>query len=185
MTLHRPRMRRQCAHRDQWWEGVLWRVGAVRPDPLAGIGKIEHIVQLLTVVHGRVRRVPFADQLMRLVHAPPFASFRDIGLQQDPRLEYPARRGLSFPNQSFKPFGDSAELIARKLRNFNDGTADIPRITKNMRLPALKYSGAIRTRGRDPKLSAQDVERDRCHARTRPLTSPPARHASAQARHGS
>ena len=44
-------------------------VGAVRPDPLAGIGKIEHIVQLLTVVHGRVRRVPFADQLVRLVHA--------------------------------------------------------------------------------------------------------------------
>src|SRR5215472_5297478 len=44
-------------------------VGAVRPDPLAGIGKIEHIVQLLTVVHGRVRRIPFADQLVRLVHA--------------------------------------------------------------------------------------------------------------------
>jgi len=36
--------------------------------------------------------------------APPFASFRDIGLQQDPRLEYPARRALSFPNQGFKPF---------------------------------------------------------------------------------
>src|SRR5262245_39520988 len=44
-------------------------VGAVRPDPLAGIGEIEHIVQLLTVVHGRVRRIPFADQLVRLVHA--------------------------------------------------------------------------------------------------------------------
>ena len=39
------------------------------PDPLAGIGKIEHIVQLLTVVHGRVRRIPFADQLVRFVHA--------------------------------------------------------------------------------------------------------------------
>jgi chromosome segregation ATPase len=36
---------------------------------------------------------------------------------------------------------DSAELIARKLRNFNDGTADIPRITKHMRLPAFRYSG--------------------------------------------
>src|SRR5438067_5517122 len=44
-------------------------VGAVRPDPIAGIGEIEHIVQLLTVVHGRVRRIPFADQLVRLVHA--------------------------------------------------------------------------------------------------------------------
>src|SRR2546421_1510372 len=44
-------------------------VGAVRPDPLAGIGEIEHIVQLLTVVHGRVRRIPFADQLVRFVHA--------------------------------------------------------------------------------------------------------------------
>jgi hypothetical protein len=27
-------------------------VGAVRPDPLAGVGEIEHIVQLLTVVLG-------------------------------------------------------------------------------------------------------------------------------------
>src|SRR5438067_3098316 len=44
-------------------------VGAVRPDPIAGIGEIEHIVQLLTVVHGRARRIPFADHLMRLVHA--------------------------------------------------------------------------------------------------------------------
>ena len=34
----------------------------------------------------------------------------------------------------------SAELIARKLRNFNDGTADIPRITRHMRLPAFKYA---------------------------------------------
>src|SRR5258708_12929000 len=44
-------------------------VGAVRPDLLAGIREIEHIVQLLTVVHGCVRRIPFADQLVRLVHA--------------------------------------------------------------------------------------------------------------------
>ena len=36
---------------------------------------------------------------------------------------------------------DSAELIARNLRNFNDGTADIPRITKHMRLPAFQYAG--------------------------------------------
>ena len=44
-------------------------VGAVCPDPLASVGEIEHIVQLLTVVHGRVRRIPFADQLVRFVHA--------------------------------------------------------------------------------------------------------------------
>src|SRR5436190_9507362 len=44
-------------------------VGAVRPDLLAGVGEVENIVQLLTVVHGRVRRIPFADQLVRLVHA--------------------------------------------------------------------------------------------------------------------
>src|SRR5205807_8051328 len=44
-------------------------VGAVRPDPLASVGEIEHIVQLLAVVHGCVRRIPFADQLVRLVHA--------------------------------------------------------------------------------------------------------------------
>jgi hypothetical protein len=36
---------------------------------------------------------------------------------------------------------DSAELIARKLRNFNDGTADVPRIAKHMRLSAFRYSG--------------------------------------------
>src|SRR5262245_29147800 len=44
-------------------------VGAVRPDPLPGVGEIEHIVQLLAVVHRCVRRVPFADQLVHLVHA--------------------------------------------------------------------------------------------------------------------
>src|SRR5207248_11136349 len=37
--------------------------------PLPVLERIEHIVQLLTVVHGRVRRIPFADQLVRLVHA--------------------------------------------------------------------------------------------------------------------
>jgi hypothetical protein len=36
---------------------------------------------------------------------------------------------------------DSAELIARKLRNFKDDTADVPRITKNMRLSTFQYSG--------------------------------------------
>src|SRR5438128_7273800 len=40
-----------------------------KPFAVTGIGEIEHIVQLLTVVHGRVRRIPFADQLVRLVHA--------------------------------------------------------------------------------------------------------------------
>jgi len=36
------------------------------------------------------------------VVAPPFASFRDIGLQQDPCLQHPACRALSFPNQRFQ-----------------------------------------------------------------------------------
>src|SRR5262249_9666074 len=36
---------------------------------------------------------------------------------------------------------DSAELIARRLPSFFDGTADIPRITKHMRLPSFKYAG--------------------------------------------
>jgi hypothetical protein len=38
------------------------------PPVLAGVGEIEHFVQLLTVVHGRVRCIPLADQLVRLVH---------------------------------------------------------------------------------------------------------------------
>jgi hypothetical protein len=37
-------------------------------------------------------------------HDPPFTSFRDIGLQQYPRLQQPLRWALSFPNQRFKPF---------------------------------------------------------------------------------
>jgi hypothetical protein len=40
----------------------------------------------------------------------------------------------------------SAELMARDLRGFNDGTATIPRITEQMRLPAFRYSG------RDPHM---------------------------------
>src|SRR6516165_12448115 len=48
---------------------ICTEVGAVRPDALASVGEIEHIVQLLAVVHGCVRRIPFADQLVRLVHA--------------------------------------------------------------------------------------------------------------------
>ena len=43
-------------------------VGAVRPHLRAGVGGIEHIGKLLTVMHRRVRRIPFADQLVRLVH---------------------------------------------------------------------------------------------------------------------
>ena len=33
--------------------------------------------------------------------APPFAAFRDISLQQNPRFQYPSRRDLSFPDQRF------------------------------------------------------------------------------------
>jgi chromosome segregation ATPase len=35
----------------------------------------------------------------------------------------------------------NAELMARQLKSFFDGTADIPRIAKHMRLPAFKYAG--------------------------------------------
>src|SRR5712671_3651908 len=57
-------------HRDGLAPSTPYRSpGALRPDPLAGIGEIEHSVQLLTVVHGCVRRIPFADQLVHLVHA--------------------------------------------------------------------------------------------------------------------
>src|SRR6516225_6164274 len=52
------------------------------------------------VNHGWAGFQSFDDPVV----APPFASFRDIGLQQDPRLQYPARRALSFPKQRFKPF---------------------------------------------------------------------------------
>jgi len=34
-----------------------------------------------------------------------------------------------------------AELVARGLKSFCDGTADIPRIAQHMRLPAFKYAG--------------------------------------------
>jgi molecular chaperone GrpE (heat shock protein) len=34
-----------------------------------------------------------------------------------------------------------AELVARQLKSFFDGTANIPRITKHMRLPAFQYAG--------------------------------------------
>jgi NADH dehydrogenase/NADH:ubiquinone oxidoreductase subunit G len=35
----------------------------------------------------------------------------------------------------------NAELVARQLKSFFDGTGDIPRITKHMRLPAFQYAG--------------------------------------------
>jgi len=35
----------------------------------------------------------------------------------------------------------NAELLARHLKHFFDGTADIPKITTHMRLPAFKYAG--------------------------------------------
>ena len=34
----------------------------------------------------------------------------------------------------------STELVARQLKSFFDGTGDIPRITKHMRLPAFQYA---------------------------------------------
>ena len=35
----------------------------------------------------------------------------------------------------------NAEPVARQLKSFFDGTGDVPRITKHLRLPALKYAG--------------------------------------------
>ena len=52
------------------------------------------------VNHGRTGLQSFDDPVV----TPPFAGFRDIGLQQDPRLQYPSRRALSLPDQRFKPF---------------------------------------------------------------------------------
>ena len=50
------------------------------------------------VNHGRAGLRRFDD----LAVAPAIASLRDIGLQQDPRLQEPLSRALSFPNQDFK-----------------------------------------------------------------------------------
>jgi hypothetical protein len=36
---------------------------------------------------------------------------------------------------------DAVVGAIRGLRSFNDGTADIPRITKHLRLPAFQYAG--------------------------------------------
>src|SRR5512139_1846795 len=44
-------------------------IGAVRPDLLTCVGEIEQIAKLPAVVHRRVRRIPLADQLVRVVHA--------------------------------------------------------------------------------------------------------------------
>jgi hypothetical protein len=35
----------------------------------------------------------------------------------------------------------NAELVTRQLESFFDGTGDVPRITKHMRLPAFQYAG--------------------------------------------
>ena len=57
--------------------------------------------QLLAPVnHGWTGLQSFDDPVV----AQPFAGFREIGLQQDPRLQYPSGRALSFPDQPFKPF---------------------------------------------------------------------------------
>src|SRR5262249_54947597 len=44
--------------------------GAVSPYPVvAGVGEREQIVELLTCVHGRIGSIPFADKIVRLLHA--------------------------------------------------------------------------------------------------------------------
>jgi hypothetical protein len=43
----------------------------------------------------------------------------------------------------------NAELVARQLKSFLDGTGDVPHITRHMRLPSFKYAG------RDPYMWAE------------------------------
>src|SRR5205823_4394111 len=59
---------------------------------LAAQHGLEAFFQLFAhpVNHGWAGFQSFDDPVV----APPFASFRDIGLQQDPRLQYPARDAL-------------------------------------------------------------------------------------------
>lgn len=44
-----------------------------------------------------------------------------------------------------------AERIARGLKGFNDGTADVPRITRDLACRVSSTIGMIRTRGRVPR----------------------------------
>src|SRR5271169_2779635 len=70
---------------------------------LAAQHRLEAVLhQLLarSVNHGWAGLQSFDDPVV----APAFATFRDISLQQNPRLQYQSRRALSFPDQRFKPF---------------------------------------------------------------------------------
>src|SRR2546422_10810102 len=44
------------------------------------------------------------QSLCNLAVTPSIPTFRDIGLEQCPRLQQPLRGALPFPNQRFKPF---------------------------------------------------------------------------------
>src|SRR3981189_3409343 len=45
------------------------RLLALCQRTIACVGEIEHIVQLLTVMHGRARRTPFPERIERRLHA--------------------------------------------------------------------------------------------------------------------
>jgi hypothetical protein len=67
----------------------------------------------------------------------------------------------------------NAELVARQLKNFFDGTADVPRITKHMRLPAFRYAPLQPyTWAAGPKVAAPTGEPVRAPT---PPSGPPAR----------
>jgi hypothetical protein len=53
-------------------------------------------------------------------------------------------REIEIINSRARPVGAEwlagAERIARGLKGFNDGTADVPRITRDLRLPGFEYN---------------------------------------------
>jgi hypothetical protein len=66
---------------------------------------------------------------------------RDIGLQQDPRLQDPARRALSFPNQRFKPFAFLAAQPHNILlyRNLLRGSSSVAGNSRPSALAVFKF----------------------------------------------
>ena len=102
------------------------------------------------------------EQHRRQVHYDDILSRRDA-LADELRREYPAiaarladlvarveqnDREVERVNNRALPSGASgiryAELVARGLPGFMDGTANIPRLTKQLRVPSFTYSGSDR-----------------------------------------
>jgi hypothetical protein len=75
--------------------------------------------------------------LASVISAPRAASFTDLAArvaEKDKTTEH-VNRNLPDGKKSLA----NAELVARQLKNFFDGTGDVPRITRHMRLPAFRY----------------------------------------------